>query len=113
MFNLKGNKTNLSAIVFDLGNVLVDWDPERFMFDLGIKPEFIPAEASDEGEEDFRIVRTKRFSLKPMTPEEAILQMNLLEHEFFVFLNMEDNDSFSVVYKRNEGGYGLISAADV
>ena len=78
-----------------------------------IKPEFIPAEASDEGEEDFRIVRTKRFSLKPMTPEEAILQMNLLEHEFFVFLNMEDNDSFSVVYKRNEGGYGLISAADV
>ena len=48
-----------------------------------------------------------------MTPEEAILQMNLLEHEFFVFLNMEDNDSFSVVYKRKEGGYGLISAADV
>ena len=78
-----------------------------------IKPEYIPAEASEDGEEEFRIVRTKRFSLKPMTPEEAILQMNLLEHEFFVFLNMEDNDSFSVVYKRNEGGYGLISAADV
>ena len=49
MFNLKGNKTNLSASVFDLGNVLVDWDPERFMFDLGIKPEFIPrlAEITD------------------------------------------------------------------
>lgn len=78
-----------------------------------IKPEYISAEASEDGEEEFRIVRTKRFSLKPMTPEEAILQMNLLEHEFFVFLNMEDNDSFSVVYKRNEGGYGLISAADV
>ena len=74
---------------------------------------FIPADVSEDGEEEFRIVRTKRFSLKPMTPEEAILQMNLLEHEFFVFLNMEDNDSFSVVYKRNEGGYGLISAADV
>ena len=78
-----------------------------------IKPEYVPAEAEEEKDEDFQIVRTKRFSLKPMTPEEAILQMNLLEHEFFVFLNMEDNDSFSVVYKRNQGGYGLISAADV
>lgn len=75
-------------------------------------PEFISAEESDEAE-DFKIVRTKRFSLKPMTPEEAILQMNLLEHEFFAFLNMDDDDSFSVVYKRNSGGYGLISAADV
>ena len=71
-----------------------------------------PADEPEE-EGDFDIVRTKRFSLKPMTPEEAILQMNLLEHEFFVFLNMDDNDSFSVVYKRNQGGYGLISAADV
>ena len=77
-----------------------------------IKPEFIPAEDFEE-KDDFQIVRVKRFSLKPMTPEEAILQMNLLEHEFFVFLNMDDNDSFSVVYKRNQGGYGLISAADV
>ncbi|MBQ9733846.1 MAG: sigma 54 modulation/S30EA ribosomal C-terminal domain-containing protein, partial [Clostridia bacterium] len=57
--------------------------------------------------------RTKRFSLKPMTVEEAILQMKLLEHEFFAFLNQEDDDSFSVVYKRKQGGYGLISAADV
>ena len=51
-------------------------------------------------------------TLKPMTAEEAILQMNLLEHEFFVFLNVEDEDSFSVVYKRKNGGYGLISATD-
>ncbi|MBR5490873.1 MAG: sigma 54 modulation/S30EA ribosomal C-terminal domain-containing protein, partial [Oscillospiraceae bacterium] len=77
-----------------------------------IKPEYIPAEEYDDGD-DFRIVRTKRFSLKPMTPEEAILQMNLLEHEFFAFLNQEDDDSFSVVYKRKQGGYGLIAATDV
>ena len=77
-----------------------------------IKPEYIPAEEYDDGD-DFRIVRTKRFSLKPMTPEEAILQMNLLEHEFFAFLNQEDDDSFSVVYKRKQGGYGLISATDI
>ena len=65
----------------------------------------------DEEEEsgDFAIVRTKRFSIKPMTPQEAILQMNLLEHEFYAFLNSEDADAFSVVYRRKNGGYGLIS----
>ena len=79
-----------------------------------IAPEYISAEEdAAEEQEVFEIVRTKRFSLKPMTPEEAILQMNLLEHEFFAFLNMDDNDSFSVVYKRKNGGYGLISATDV
>ncbi len=68
----------------------------------------------DEPEqEEFKIVRTKRFSLKPMTPEEAILQMNLLEHEFFAFLNQDDEDSFSGVYRRKSGGYGLISADDI
>lgn len=77
-----------------------------------VQPEYIPAEQYDEAE-DFRIVRTKRFSLKPMAPEEAILQMNLLEHEFFAFLNQDDDDSFSVVYRRKHGGYGLISAADM
>ena len=68
---------------------------------------------SDEASEDFDIIRTKRFSIKPMTPEEAILQMNLLEHEFFAFKNQEDEDAFSVVYRRKNGGYGLISASDV
>ena len=66
-----------------------------------------------ESEDSYDVVRSKEIVLKPQSVEEAILQMNLLEHEFFVFLNMDDNDSFSVVYKRNQGGYGLISAADV
>ena len=66
-----------------------------------------PEEPEDEGE--FNIVRTKRFSIKPMTPQEAILQMNLLEHEFYAFLNSEDDEAFSVVYRRKSGGYGLIS----
>ena len=82
-------------------------------FEREIKPDFIPAETEEAGEEDLTIVRTKRFSLKPMTPEEAVLQMNLLEHSFFAFRNMEDDDSFSVVYRRKEGGYGLICATDV
>lgn len=69
-------------------------------------PAFAPAE--DEADEEFKIVRSKRFSIKPMSAEEAILQMNLLGHEFFVFKNMDDDDAVSVVYKRNQGGYGLI-----
>lgn len=63
---------------------------------------------ADEEAEPFTIVRTKRFSIKPMTPEEAILQMNLLGHNFFTFKNQEEDGVFSVVYKRKDGGYGLI-----
>ena len=58
-------------------------------------------------EKEFQIVRTKRFSVKPMSPEEAILQMNLLDHDFFVFRSSED-DSLCIVYQRKNGGYGLI-----
>ena len=68
-------------------------------------PAFAPLEEEDE---EFKIVRSKRFSIKPMSPEEAILQMNLLGHEFFVFRNMDSDDAIAVVYKRKQGGYGLI-----
>ena len=68
-------------------------------------PAYIPA---DDEAEEFKIVRSKHFSIKPMSAEEAILQMNLLGHEFFVFKNMEEDDAVSVVYKRKQGGYGLI-----
>ena len=71
----------------------------------------VPVSEDDEAEEEIRIVRSKRFALKPMSPEEAVLQMNLLEHAFFAFINQEDG-SFSVVYRRNQGGYGLISSDD-
>jgi len=64
----------------------------------------------EEDEPDFKIVRTKMFPVKPMTPEEAVLQMNLLEHEFFVFKNQNRDDAFSIVYKRKQGDYGLIEA---
>jgi putative sigma-54 modulation protein len=62
----------------------------------------------DEEEEELEFeIRTKTFSFKPMSVEEAILQMNLLEHQFFVFTNM-DTELVNVVYKRKNGGYGLI-----
>ena len=70
-------------------------------------PAYVPME-DDADNEEFKIVRSKRFSIKPMSAEEAILQMNLLGHEFFVFRNMDAEDAFAVVYKRKEGGYGLI-----
>ncbi|NLX62343.1 MAG: ribosome-associated translation inhibitor RaiA [Tissierellia bacterium] len=54
-----------------------------------------------------RIVRTKRFAMKPMSAEEAVLQMELLGHNFFVFRNA-DSEEVSVVYKRKDGNYGLI-----
>ena len=60
-------------------------------------------------EREFTIVREKRFSVKPMSPEEAILQMNLLDHNFFVFRREEDN-ALCIVYARKNGGYGLIEA---
>lgn len=63
----------------------------------------------DHNDEDFEVVRNKRFDLKPMDSEEAILQMNMLGHNFFVFVNAETN-STNVVYRRNDGKYGLIEA---
>lgn len=72
----------------------------------------IPADDAAESDDEFRVVRTKRFSMKPMRVEEAILQMNLLEHEFYAFKSEDDEGSFSVVYRRKNGGYGLISSVD-
>ena len=76
-------------------------------FDKAANDEFPTAPITEEGE--FDIVRNKRFPIKPMTAEEAILQMNLLEHEFFAFKNIDEDNAFSVVYRRKNGGYGLIS----
>jgi len=58
-------------------------------------------------DEEPRLVRTKRFAIKPMPVEEAVLQMNLLGHNFFVFSNA-DTEQVNVVYKRKDGNYGLI-----
>ena len=64
------------------------------------------APAADDGE--FEIIKNKRFVMHPMTAEEAILQMNLLNHDFFVFYD-PDLGSTNVVYRRKDGKYGLLS----
>ena len=65
---------------------------------------FVPETAED----DLSNVKAKKFYFKPMTREEAVMQMNLLGHNFFAFRDEDNGGSFAVVYKRNEGGYGLI-----
>ena len=65
------------------------------------------AEDFEPEEDEIRIVRTKSFAIKPMDPEEACMQMDLIGHSFFVFLNA-DTDTVNVVYKRKGGTYGLI-----
>ncbi len=62
---------------------------------------------SVEDESDYEIVRTKNITLKPQTVDEAVLQMNMLGHQFYMFLN-EDINEVSVVYRRSDEGYGLL-----
>ena len=62
----------------------------------------------EQDEDDLSIVRVKQFYFRPMTREEAVLQMNLLGHNFFAFRDEDNGGSFAVVYRRESGGYGLI-----
>jgi ribosomal subunit interface protein len=63
--------------------------------------------AEVEDENDLEVVRTKRFDLKPMDSEEAVLQMNMLGHSFFIYTDAETNHT-NIVYRRRDGKYGLI-----
>lgn len=65
---------------------------------------FVP----ESDEEEYKIVRTKKFPIKPMTVDEAVLQMELVGHTFFAFKDIDHDGRFCVVYKRNDGDYGLI-----
>lgn len=67
--------------------------------------------AGAEPEEKYELVRSKHFMVKPMTVQEAILQMNMLEHQFFLFRD-EDSGEINVVYRRKAGNYGLLEPTD-
>ena len=95
---IRKNKTRLAKKLREGADLVLDETPA-----------YAPAE--DEAEEEFKIVRSKKFPIKPMSPEEAILQMNLLGHSFYVFRRIEDS-AICVVYHRNNGGYGLIETAE-
>ena len=85
----------------------------RLRHDAFVRTPDVTSFAPEEPEEGtFEIVRKKEFNMKPMTREEAILQMNLLEHTFFAFRDEDNDGAFAVVYKRKDGGYGLIEDAE-
>lgn len=74
------------------------------------KGEFAAAAQTDEAamdKEELGVVKTKRFAVKPMDVEEAIMQMNLINHDFYVFSN-SDTEEVNVIYRRKDGRYGLI-----
>ena len=79
--------------------------------DAGALLEELDAAIEEEVEESIEelgsVVRVKRFSMKPMTVEDAIMEMELLDHDFFLFHNNE-TDKYSVVYRRTDGDYGMI-----
>lgn len=80
----------------------------KFRSNGGFKGDLVPTvtAVADPGD-DFRIVKTKRFAVKPMAVEEALLQMNLIHHDFYVFTNA-DTEEVNVIYRRKDGNYGLI-----
>lgn len=80
---------------------------ERRKYGDSLKFQDIPNISSDESTEEPQIVKTKRFAIKPMSEEEAVLEMELLGHSFFVFENANSNE-VNVVYKRKDGNFGLI-----
>lgn len=71
------------------------------------KKEFFDSEDETSVDDEIKIVRTKKFGIKPMYPEDACIQMELLGHSFFVFSNAE-TDEVNVVYRRKDGSFGLI-----
>ena len=79
-----------------------DWHPR----DNG-SPSGGPMSIPDEEETSEQIVKVKQFSVKPMSPEEAVLQLELIGHDFFVFRS-DDSAEINVIYRRKNGGYGLI-----
>ena len=94
---IRKNKTRLEK---KLKSGPIDWGT------MGVVAE------DEEPEEDLTIVRTKTFEIKPMTAQEAVLQMNLLGHSFYAFRNSDMGGAFAVVYRRNNGGYGLIEDSE-
>lgn len=71
------------------------------------KQEFFESKDTSSEDDEIKIIRTKRFGIKPMFPEDACIQMDLLGHDFYVFFNAE-TEEVNVVYKRKNGTFGLI-----
>ena len=98
--------TSIDAVVDKMYRQIVRYKGKRYGRGRGTG-EPPPVEEFEEEEELPRIVRTKRFQVSPMDEEEAVEQMELLGHDFFVFFNVNTNE-VNVIYRRKDGNYGLI-----
>ena len=100
-------------VSIDLGEEIIERQLRRYKTKLiaqqqaaaSFQPDYL--EGEEEEEEEVKIVRTKKFDIKPMYPEDACVQMELLGHSFYVFCNAE-TDQVNVVYRRKGNTYGLI-----
>ena len=92
-------------VSIDLVQEIIERQLKKKQNAVSFSQAFIEREAEEE--EEIRIVRTKQFDIKPMYPEDACIQMELLGHDFYVFLNAE-TDQVNVVYKRKGNTYGLM-----
>jgi putative sigma-54 modulation protein len=88
-----------------------DGTARLFKEEAGLGSQGSVSTLTHEDEDELELVRTKRFAMKPMDVEEAILQMNMVGHNFYVFANT-DTKEVNVVYRRSDGRYGLIETAD-
>ncbi len=96
---------SIDAIVDKMYRQIVRYKGKRY--GRGRGPGEMPPVEEFEEEEPPRIVRTKRFQVAPMDEEEAIEQMELLGHDFFIFFNVDAN-GINVIYRRKDGDYGLL-----
>lgn len=95
---IRKHKTKVNRKFREKGNM-------KEFFNTGVNGTAVAV--ADEEDEELNIVRTKRFDLKPMDSEEAVLQMNMLGHSFFIYTDAETNGTH-IVYRRKDGKYGLI-----
>ena len=101
------NEDKLEALDEALENLIRRIRKNKTKLQKKVKASGFEIPAEEIPEEEYEVIRTKEVPLRPMSVEEAILQMNLLDHSFYVFRNSDD-DSISIVYQRKNGGYGLI-----
>ena len=83
---------------------------EKKIKSVSLNDFIVEASEPDEPEEEYQVVRKKQINVKPLSVDEAILEMNMINHDFFMFINAETND-VNVVYKREDGNYGLLEPA--
>ncbi len=101
--------SSIDAVMDKMSRQIARYKGKRQRSRRGAPPEDLgmPVEELSAVDDDGRVVRTKRFSLVPMVEEEAVEQMELLGHDFFVFFNV-DEDGVNVLYRRKDGNYGLL-----